>query len=183
MYYLLIRIVKITISFKIHFISRNGSSENGWRWNQGLFAISWHWWILQEEGSCLEIIGGWGDWNTFSGFGGLWILHSAWRWNQYYRCCEVTICLHWKSAVSLQFYLFCRIAFAFGVTVATMAQSIGHISGCHINPAVTCGLLFGRKIGLINAFLYIIAQCVGGILGGGLLFVSQDHDFLGSFDF
>ena len=67
-----------------------------------------------------------------------------------------------------------------------MAQSIGHISGCHINPAVTCGLLFGRKIGLINAFLYIIAQCVGGILGGGLLFVSQDygqdHEFLGTFD-
>ena len=77
---------------------------------------------------------------------------------------------------------FYRIAFAFGVTVATMAQSIGHISGCHINPAVTCGLLFGRKIGLINAFLYIIAQCVGGILGGGLLFVSQDHEFLGTID-
>ena len=91
-----------------------------------------------------------------------------------------------KSAVCLQFYPFYRIAFAFGVTVATMAQSIGHISGCHINPAVTCGLLFGRKIGLINAFLYIIAQCVGGILGGGLLFVSQDcgqdHKFLGTFD-
>ena len=101
MYYLLIRIVKITISFKIHFISRNGSSENGWRWNQGLFAISWHWWILQEEGSCLEIIGGWGDWNTFSGFGGLWILHSAWRWNQYYRCCEVTICLHFTMLQKL----------------------------------------------------------------------------------
>ena len=76
----------------------------------------------------------------------------------------------------------CRIALAFGVTVATMAQSIGHISGCHINPAVTCGLLFGRKIGLVNAFLYIIAQCVGAILGGGLLFVSQDHEFQGTFD-
>lgn len=73
-----------------------------------------------------------------------------------------------------------RIAFAFGVTVATMAQSIGHISGCHINPAVTSGLLFGRKIGLIKAFLYIIAQSVGGILGGGLLFMFTPKTFQGA---
>merc|ERR1711935_1089076 len=44
-----------------------------------------------------------------------------------------------------------RIALAFGLAVATMAQSIGHISGCHINPAVTAGLFVGRKIGLIKA--------------------------------
>jgi len=64
---------------------------------------------------------------------------------------------------------FVRIALAFGVTVATMAQSIGHISGCHINPAVTAGLLVGRKIGLIKAAFYIVAQCLGAVIGAGLL--------------
>lgn len=63
-----------------------------------------------------------------------------------------------------------RIALAFGLAVATMAQSIGHISGCHINPAVTAGLFVGRKIGLIKAVLYIIIQCVGALLGAGLLY-------------
>jgi len=65
---------------------------------------------------------------------------------------------------------FVRIALCFGVTVATMAQSIGHISGCHINPAVTAGLLIGRKIGVIKALLYIVSQCIGAVIGTGLLF-------------
>ena len=66
-----------------------------------------------------------------------------------------------------------RIALAFGVTVATLAQSIGHVSGCHINPAVTAGLLVGRKIGLLRAIAYIVAQCFGGAIGAGLLLVIQ----------
>ena len=64
-----------------------------------------------------------------------------------------------------------RIALAFGLTVATMAQSIGHISGCHINPGVTAGLLVGRKIGLIKGLLYIVVQCLGAIVGAALLMV------------
>lgn len=62
-----------------------------------------------------------------------------------------------------------RVALAFGITVATMAQSFGHVSGCHINPAVTAGLFVGRKIGLILSILYIVAQCLGGILGAALI--------------
>ena len=65
----------------------------------------------------------------------------------------------------------------FGITVATIAQSIGHISGCHINPAVTFGLVFGRKIELLTAFLYIVFQCIGGLLGAGLLKVEKILDF------
>merc|ERR1712110_333308 len=62
-----------------------------------------------------------------------------------------------------------RIALAFGVTVATIAQSIGHVSGCHINPAITCGLITGAKIGIVKGILYIVAQCVGALVGAGLL--------------
>ena len=66
-----------------------------------------------------------------------------------------------------------RIALAFGITVATMAQSIGHVSGCHINPAITVGLIVGAKIGLVKGLLYILFQCIGGLIGGGLLSVNN----------
>merc|ERR1719481_501142 len=62
-----------------------------------------------------------------------------------------------------------RIALTFGITVATIAQSIGHVSGCHINPAVTAGLLVGGKIGLVKGLLYILSQSLGAILGAATL--------------
>jgi len=62
-----------------------------------------------------------------------------------------------------------RIALAFGVTIVIMAQSIGHVSGCHINPAVTIGLITGGRIGLVKGLLYIIMQCIGAMIGAGLL--------------
>ena len=66
-----------------------------------------------------------------------------------------------------------RIALAFGLVVATLAQSIGHISGCHINPAVTIGLVTGRKMGIAKGALYVVSQCIGALIGAGLLQVSR----------
>lgn len=56
------------------------------------------------------------------------------------------------------------IAFAHGLVIAVMVAGIGHISGGHINPAVTIGLLFARKIDFLNAIVYIIAQVTGAVL-------------------
>lgn len=62
-----------------------------------------------------------------------------------------------------------RISLTFGLAVATLAATLGHVSGCHINPAVTAGLLAGRKMGLIRAVLYVLAQTCGAFLGAGIL--------------
>jgi aquaporin Z len=63
------------------------------------------------------------------------------------------------------------VAFAFGLTVLTMAFAIGHISGCHLNPAVTVGLFAGGRFPASDVIPYIIAQVLGGIAGAGILYV------------
>jgi aquaporin Z len=63
------------------------------------------------------------------------------------------------------------IAFAFGLTVVTMAYAIGHISGCHINPAVTVGLMLSKRFPAPEVPGYIAAQVIGGILGAGVLYL------------
>ena len=63
------------------------------------------------------------------------------------------------------------MALAFGLTVLTMAYAIGHISGCHLNPAVSVGLLVGRRFPVSELVPYVVAQVLGGIAGAGVLFV------------
>lgn len=63
------------------------------------------------------------------------------------------------------------VSLAFGLTVVTMAFAIGHISGCHLNPAVTVGLAAGGRFPASQIVPYIIAQVVGAVLGAGLLYV------------
>lgn len=63
------------------------------------------------------------------------------------------------------------VSFAFGLTVLTMAYAIGHISGCHLNPAVTIGLATARRFSWSEAPAYIAAQVGGGLIGSGVLYV------------
>jgi aquaporin Z len=66
---------------------------------------------------------------------------------------------------------FYGVALAFGLTVLTMAYTIGHISGCHLNPAVSIGLAAGRRFPARELLPYIIAQVIGGIGGAGVLYL------------
>lgn len=63
------------------------------------------------------------------------------------------------------------VSFAFGLTVLTMAYAIGHISGCHLNPAVSVGLMVGKRFPANELPGYIGAQVIGAILGAGTLYL------------
>lgn len=63
------------------------------------------------------------------------------------------------------------VALAFGLTVLTMAYAIGHISGCHLNPAVSVGLWAGGRFPANQLLPYIVAQVVGAVVAGAVLFV------------
>lgn len=66
---------------------------------------------------------------------------------------------------------FAGVALAFGLTLLTMCYAIGHISGCHINPAVTFGLAAGGRFPLKEVIPYVVAQVIGGIVAGLVLYV------------
>ncbi len=66
---------------------------------------------------------------------------------------------------------FVGVSLAFGLTVVTMAYAIGHISGCHLNPAVSIGLWMGGRFDAKDLVPYIVAQVMGGIAGAGILYL------------
>jgi aquaporin Z len=66
---------------------------------------------------------------------------------------------------------FVGVALAFGLTVLTMAYAIGHVSGCHLNPAVSVGLWAGGRFPGTDLLPYIIAQVLGGIVGAAILYI------------
>jgi len=63
------------------------------------------------------------------------------------------------------------VSLAFGLTVLTMAFAIGHISGCHLNPAVSIGLWLGKRFPASHLLPYIISQVTGGLAAGGVLYI------------
>src|SRR6478609_895543 len=66
---------------------------------------------------------------------------------------------------------FVGVALAFGLTVLTMAYAIGHISGCHLNPAVSVGLVVGKRFPASELPAYVIAQVLGGLAGSAVLYL------------
>ena len=66
---------------------------------------------------------------------------------------------------------FAGVALAFGLTVLTMAFAIGHISGCHLNPAISIGLVAGKRFPASELGPYVVAQVVGAIAASGVLYV------------
>ena len=66
---------------------------------------------------------------------------------------------------------FLGVAFAFGLTVLTMAFAIGHVSGCHLNPAVSIGLVVGKRFPVSELPAYVVAQVLGAIAASGVLYV------------
>lgn len=66
---------------------------------------------------------------------------------------------------------FAGVALAFGLTVLTMAFAIGHISGCHLNPAVSAGLVAGKRFPFSDFIPYVVAQVVGAIAAAGVLYI------------
>ncbi|WP_335966396.1 aquaporin Z [Galbibacter sp. PAP.153] len=79
---------------------------------------------------------------------------------------------------------FAGVALAFGLTVLTMVYAIGHISGCHLNPAVSVGLWIGGRFSGKELFAYIVAQVLGGITGAAILYLiatGKDGASIGNF--
>ncbi|WP_158944358.1 aquaporin Z [Granulicella sp. S190] len=66
---------------------------------------------------------------------------------------------------------FVGVSLAFGLTVLTMAFAIGHVSGCHLNPAVSVGLVVGKRFPIAELPAYVVAQVLGAIAGSGVLYL------------
>lgn len=76
-----------------------------------------------------------------------------------------------SAAIAGEYIGFVGISFAFGLTVLVMVYTIGHISGCHINPAITISMLVAKKIKSKDAVGYIIFQFVGAVVAAGVIYL------------
>ena len=72
-----------------------------------------------------------------------------------------------------------QISLTFGLAVSTMVWCIGHISGGHVNPAVTVGMLVARKISLARGVLFVLAQCGGAVCGAAILWGLTPAELVG----
>lgn len=84
--------------------------------------------------------------------------------------------LNWPSALPQMV----QISMAFGLAIATLVQSVGHVSGAHINPAVTVALLVAQKISVVRSVAYVVAQMLGAIAGAGVIHQLTPADIRGT---
>lgn len=89
--------------------------------------------------------------------------------------------INWSNKENPQPADLVQISLCFGLSIATLVQCFGHISGGHINPAVTIAMVCMRKISIAKAAFYIIAQSLGAIAGAGILYLVTPSDVAGSF--
>ncbi|XP_063813125.1 aquaporin-5-like [Pseudophryne corroboree] len=85
--------------------------------------------------------------------------------------------LSWPSALPS----ILQIAVTFGLGIGTVVQAVGHVSGAHLNPAVTVAFLMSSQISLLRAVCYVCAQLLGAVIGAGLLYEFTPAEFHGSF--
>ncbi|XP_044150466.1 aquaporin-4-like isoform X2 [Bufo gargarizans] len=88
--------------------------------------------------------------------------------------------VNWGTTENPQQMDLVQISLCFGLGIATMANCFGHISGAHLNPAVTIALLCTRNITLAKALFYIMAQSLGAVLGAGLLYLITPTSLIGN---
>ncbi|KAJ6650695.1 hypothetical protein lerEdw1_004915 [Lerista edwardsae] len=84
--------------------------------------------------------------------------------------------LNWPSALPG----ILQISLAFGLAIATLVQSVGHVSGAHLNPAVTVSFLVAQKMSVLRAVAYVVAQLVGAVAGAGAIHQLTPQDIRGS---
>ena len=75
-----------------------------------------------------------------------------------------------SAVIAGQYIGYQGISFAFGLSVVAMVYAIGSISGCHINPAISISMLVAGKLGVKDTAMYVAFQCVGAIIGAGILY-------------